>query len=187
MLTVISKSADEIVSLAALKDHCRVDIEEDDSYLEGLREAAIQLIEAETSQCFRAYTYESTFACFSNNRLLLPKSPLQSVDFIKYYDTSNVQITMVEDTDYRVVTASNLPGFICPVDYWPSVYPRYDAITVRFTCGYTTPPATLTHAVKLLVSQWYENREATISGTIIAEVPFGVQRLIDQLTVVECV
>jgi uncharacterized phiE125 gp8 family phage protein len=185
MLTTLSKANDEIVTLAALKDHCRVDIEDDDSYLEGLRESAIQLIESETSQCFREYAFSYVIGCFPHSRLYLPKAPLATVEEVTYYDTSNVQITMVEETDYRVVTSSNLPGFIYPVSYWPSVYIRPDAVSVTFTCGYTIPPATLTHAVKLLVGEWYTNREATINTTI-NELPFGVQRLIDQLCVVEC-
>lgn len=36
------------------------------------------------------------------------------------------------------------------------------------------PPADLEHAILMLAADWYENREATIAGTIIAQVPIGV-------------
>ena len=39
-------------------------------------------------------------------------------------------------------------------------------------------PEDLEHAVYLLAADWYENREATITGTIIAPLPFGVREIL---------
>jgi hypothetical protein len=39
-------------------------------------------------------------------------------------------------------------------------------------------PADLDQAVLMLAAHWYENREGTITGTIIAEVPMGVAEII---------
>lgn len=41
-------------------------------------------------------------------------------------------------------------------------------------------PPDLEMAVLRLAADWYENREATISGTIIAPVPFGVTEIVNE-------
>ena len=42
-----------------------------------------------------------------------------------------------------------------------------------------TPPD-LELAVMQLAADWYENREASISGTIIGPIPFGVQEIVNE-------
>lgn len=39
-------------------------------------------------------------------------------------------------------------------------------------------PADLDEAQLLLIGHWYENREQTITGTIIAPIPFGVAEIV---------
>lgn len=41
-------------------------------------------------------------------------------------------------------------------------------------------PEDLEQAVLMLAAHWYENREQTITGTIIAEVPFGVMQILGE-------
>lgn len=40
------------------------------------------------------------------------------------------------------------------------------------------PPADLELAVLMLAADWFENREASITGTIIAAIPFGVAQIV---------
>lgn len=56
------------------------------------------------------------------------------------------------------------------------------------TAGYADAaavPQGIKQAMLLLVGSWYENREATISGATIAEVPFAVDALIAPYRVIE--
>jgi uncharacterized phage protein (predicted DNA packaging) len=39
-------------------------------------------------------------------------------------------------------------------------------------------PADLEHAILMIAASWFENREAVISGTIIASVPMGVDEIV---------
>jgi len=39
-------------------------------------------------------------------------------------------------------------------------------------------PADVEQAILMLAAHWYENREQTITGTIIANVPFGVDEIL---------
>ena len=47
--------------------------------------------------------------------------------------------------------------------------------------GYATAddvPDKFKQGITLLAAHWYENREATISGTIIRDIPYGVRELV---------
>lgn len=41
-------------------------------------------------------------------------------------------------------------------------------------------PDDLEHAVLMIAAHWYENREETITGTIIASIPFGAAQIIGE-------
>lgn len=41
-------------------------------------------------------------------------------------------------------------------------------------------PADLELAILMLAADWYENREATITGTIINAIPIGVEQIVDE-------
>uniref|UniRef100_UPI003BACB1BD head-tail connector protein n=1 Tax=Stappia sp. TaxID=1870903 RepID=UPI003BACB1BD len=41
-------------------------------------------------------------------------------------------------------------------------------------------PVDLDVAVLQLAADWYENREASITGTIISAIPFGVREIVDE-------
>ena len=65
---------------------------------------------------------------------------------------------------------------------WPCVRDDGEVITVRATCGYGAGqgdvPQPLRLAMRILIGHWYENREALIIGTIVAEAPLAVESLI---------
>ncbi len=44
---------------------------------------------------------------------------------------------------------------------------------------YNEESKTQNQALLLLVANWYANREATVSGTIISKLPYGVEFLLD--------
>ena len=41
-------------------------------------------------------------------------------------------------------------------------------------------PPSLLQAVLMLAAHWYELREASLTGTIVAEVPFGVREIVNE-------
>lgn len=114
--------------------------------------------------------------------LEIPSPPLISVTSIKYYDTANTEAT-VTASDYYVDTNSE-PGEI-HLAYgksWPSATLREkNGICVEFICGYgaasTSVPATVIQAILLLLSHWYENREA-LSEKPLFSIPMAVDSLL---------
>lgn len=120
--------------------------------------------------------------------LKIPRPPLQSVDSIKWYDIDNVEHTINSD-DY-FVDAKSEPGRVIPNagKAWPASLRAAAGICVTFTAGHDSAakvPQRYKQAILLLVSEWYENREATtLTGrggkeTYSKEPPFGVTRLLD--------
>jgi hypothetical protein len=116
--------------------------------------------------------------------LILPRWPLIAVNSIQYYDGNDTLQTL--DPSAYVTDANSEPPRLSPVSgsYWPSVGYRPNAVLINFTAGYATagavPPAAK-HAIRLLVGNWYENREAA-SSLSLKEIPLGVDSLLTTLT-----
>lgn len=120
---------------------------------------------------------------FGNQRwpaLELPIAPVQSVS-ISYVDAGGVTQTL-DPSKYTLETPTNQAGRIIPTygNWWPATRWQPNAVTVTFVAGYgdaDAVPETTRQAILLLVSHFYENREAT--GNLLNELPLGVQALLD--------
>lgn len=110
----------------------------------------------------------------------LPYPPLQSVTSITYVDANGATQTLA--TAEYVVQTDTLPGQIALAygKYWPTTRSQENAVTITYVAGYGAPssvPARLRAAMLLILADLYERREATITGTIVAENP-AVQSLL---------
>lgn len=203
-LEVITPPAIEPVTLDEAKKHLRVDIDDDDDFISSLISAARVIAEALLRQTLIATTYDwylDEFPASANgyyNRLVrqmgpgpnwlpngaailyLPKPPLVSVASVKYYDSTGTLET-VDPSRYAVSTG--IGSRIQPVvgNVWPVVRPQIDGVVIRYTAGLadaSAVPANVKAAMKLLLGNWYENRESTVIGTIVNELPDGVTALL---------
>lgn len=117
----------------------------------------------------------------SDRRISLPRPPLQSVTEITYIDTAGVS-QILAATVYDVDTFSE-PGRIALAfdQQWPVRRKQIDAVTIEFVCGYgavDAVPATFKQMVLLLVDHSWQQRSPITVGTIVAELPFGLQALL---------
>lgn len=142
------------------------------------------------------YTYRfQSEVYFRAGAIIVPRPPLQSVDFIKYLDQNNVVQTL--DPSLYVVDTANEPGRIVPApnSNWPLTMistraPVINAVQVQFKAGYgsaaNSVPKVAKQALKLLVAHWYDNRSAAIAGYRFAaiELPMAVERLLWKIKVV---
>lgn len=94
--------------------------------------------------------------------IYLEKSPITSVSYIKYYNSSNTLTTM-DSSDYVVDTYSE-PGRI-EIAYgqsWPDTYTRPSAVNIRFIAGYGATsayvPDTIKDGIYLTLTHLFENR-----------------------------
>lgn len=113
----------------------------------------------------------------SGYEIFLTHPPLQTVDSIKYVDTSGVLQTM-SASDYLVDDVSE-PARIVPAygKTWPETRNQIGAVQVRFTCGYASAeqvPAGIKAWMKLRIASLYENREETaiVRAGKIQELPY---------------
>lgn len=110
----------------------------------------------------------------------IPHPPLQSVASVKYYDFAGV-LQPVDPVTYNV--SLGIPARIQPAysQVWPIARPTIDAVQITFVAGYGSAaacPAPIVTAIKMMVTHWYENRDTTITGTIVASVPNAVDALL---------
>jgi uncharacterized phiE125 gp8 family phage protein len=175
----------EPVTLDEVKRHIRVDVDntDDDDYLETLITASRQRVEVITwrkliTQTWYAYPRDWP----SGNYIELPFGNLQSVtsatidgvNGIKYLDDDGDEAAWNSDeyivgTDYQKgrITLGN--GYTWPNE---TLYPS-NPIEIEFLCGYglaADVPGQIKHAMKIILGEMFENREASVVGTIYASI-----------------
>lgn len=173
----------EVVTVSELKTHCRIDISDEDEYLEAIILAARQYAENYTWRAFMTQAWRVTYDCFPCV-IEVPRPPLQSVTSIQYVDEAGDTQTLSASL-YQVDTKSQ-PGRIIPAygESWPSVRgDTLNAVTVNFVAGYgddpNDVPAGIRHAVKLTAAQWFERREPVEVGAVtVSALPLAVDALL---------
>ena len=173
-LTRTTDASVEPVTLKEAKDHLRVDWATEDDAINRLIATARRQIEewewrAHITQTWTAEADDFDGITDTDGTIWLPRPNLISAASIKYWNTSNTQITLVENTDYEVDTSSR-PGRIALVDgqSWPTVDERVNAVEIVYTAGYgsaasNVPEETKT-AILLLVEHLHKRREGEVDG-----------------------
>jgi len=178
----------EPVSTADAKTHLRVDHADDDAYIADLISAARVYAEGVLGRAMITTVYDYFLDRFPPV-IVLPRNPVQSIGSITYVDDDGVVQTLEAAT--YVLKKQREPARVVEAfdESWPSTRNVEEAVTVRFTAGYgdaaSDVPASIVHAVKLLVGHWYEIREPAIVGSIVTDVPIAVDALLHQYALVE--
>ncbi len=173
----------EPVSVEDLKLHARIDSGFEDSKLQAYITAARVMVEKDARRALCTQTVVATFD-FLPTYMVLPVAPVQSITSITYYDSLNVLQTL-PTTEYEYDLYAE-PALIRPAygKTWPTTYERFNAIAVTAVCGYgaaSVVPEDAKQAIRLLAAHWYENAEATITGTISKEIEFSYTALVARL------
>ena len=185
-LVVYTEPTQEPVTVDEVKTHLRIDHANDDGLLRVFIKAAREALEIELGRTLCATTLQlklDDFPTADPYKIELPKSPVQSVTSIKYYNGNGV-LTTIDAANYQADTDSE-PARVMPVNgyYWPTVQAdKLHAVIVEYDAGYSNLdaiPQGIKHALFLLLGHWYENREST-SPLTIKQVPFALETLINQ-------
>lgn len=181
-LSLVTAPTAEPITLSEAKLHLRVDHSVDDDLITTLCQAAQAIVETAVHRLFGSQAWDDkrdSTPCDGVWRLPFP--PVSSVTSISYVDHAGATQTW-SSSEYTVVTPSGPqcePAYIVPAyGYsWPQVRSVPNAITVRFVCGYTSYPAALVQAMKLLIEHWYANRGAVVVGTITSDIGLAFNAL----------
>lgn len=188
-LTLASAPASEPLTLAEAKKQVELATEytAHDEHLLRLVTAARQYAEEYTGRAFVTQTWDFTLDKWpmakGDHTIWMPKAPLQSVTYVKYYDGDGVQQTW--NSSNYVVRSNRQPGGVS-LAYdakWPTIRYQPDSIVVRFVAGYgarASIPEALKAAMLLLVAHWFEHREEVNIGNITNVMPMAAQSLLDQ-------
>jgi len=172
-----TSEAGAAISLDDVKRHLRVDYSDDDLYIDGLISTAAKWICGWLGISLGVQTWELTLDAFPSERIVIPRPPLVSVQDVEYVDIDgNTQ----DYTVFRVFSVdSSDSGFILPAynQNWPSTRVQPEAVKIAFTSGTDVVGTDIKHAILLLVSGWYENRES-VSEKPPSAIPFGVDALL---------
>jgi uncharacterized phiE125 gp8 family phage protein len=175
--TLKTAPVNEPLTLDEVKNHLRIDLNhvDHDDYLTSLISVAREHVEDIT---WRKLITQSWYAYLpdwpSGNYIELPFGQLRSVTTIIYTDVDAAPTTWssaeyIVGTDYQHGRVTLADGYSWPNE---NLYPS-NPIEVDFICGYGTTrasvPPSVRHAMKLLISEMFENREISVIGTIVAK------------------
>lgn len=180
-------ATDDVVSLAEIKAHCRVDHNDDDVMLAQMVKAAVSHFEAMRGIlgiCLAQQVWELYLDAFPVGELKIELPPIVSIDTVEYIAPDGTDYTTWAGVNYGTDTKGHY-GWVVPVDTWPDTKDTINAVRVTFTAGFTTDElngvaASLKIAVMLLAAHWYANRETVSIGNTTSALPFTVDALIAQ-------
>lgn len=170
------------VLLEEMKDHLRVDHEDDDALIHSLLYAATAYIEDTMGRSLVTQTWQLTLDRFPPGRCInLPMPPLVSVTSIKYTPTGDTEQTFAA-ANYSAWTAHD-PGKICLTEgsSWPTAIIEPGDIVIEYVAGAAREsiPESDKLLIKLVAAHWYEHREAVVTGTIQTEIGIGFDALLN--------
>lgn len=145
------------LDLAALRLHCRIDFDTEDSMLEIYLGAAVEYAQHATGRQFLAARLRYVTDGFPCHRrpLRLPAGPLIQVEAVRYLDSDGLEQTLAP-TDYVVISAMEPTQILpAPGKHWP-IFPHHwhGQVWVDFSAGYATPCTADSGADTLTVQGW---------------------------------
>ena len=164
------------IDLALVKADRRVDHDDDDALIQAYIDAAVSAIDGPKGWLDRA-TWTQTLEIRQDrfcDSIKLPYGPVQSVTSIIYVDDDGAEQTLATSV-YQV---SGDEVVLAHDQSWPSLRGDKDGVRVRYVAGADEAPAAIMQALRLLVGQWYESREAVNVGNIVNAMPFAVDALL---------
>jgi uncharacterized phiE125 gp8 family phage protein len=170
------------VTLQEVKEHIRVDSNDEDARIVDFIDAAIQRLDGRDGAlgcCLITQTWTLKLDRFASD-IAIPLPPCQSIDSITYVDPDGVTRTLAS-TEYQVFGLGTAEGATVRPAYgnsWPSIRHLPEAVSITFTAGFgdnaTDIPEPIRTAIKMRVGHLYEHRESvTTSDGYTREMPDG--------------
>lgn len=171
----------EPVNTADAKLHLKVSGSTEDAYIDSLVKTARLNIERYLGRALITQTWKAYFDKWQRD-LMLAYSPVQNITSMEYYNTSGTLTALTEGFWEDLLSE---PARI--VRKKDTTYPELqdgkpNAIVVEYVCGYgdaaTDVPADIVHAIKLLVTDYYDNKGEVVVGTIATRIPGHIKNLL---------
>ena len=178
----------EPLTVAEAKLHLRVDISDDDAYIGTLITAAREWVESYLDRTLITTQLILRAAEFPTEELELARPPMATAGtataVVITYTLADTTTATLSTALYRV-DRTTTPGNVAPIinGTWPSdVIEDANAVAVTYWAGYgptsASVPATIRHAMLMLIGHWYEQRSAVLTATISKPLEFAVESLL---------
>lgn len=177
--SLLTPPASEPWSVAEAKAFLRVETDDDDALIGALIAAARAQIEAQARCTMMTQTWRIVRDAWPyDGRIALRLQPLQSVFAARVFNEQGVATSL--DTGRFVITG--LGTIAAPAWSMPSPGRAAHGIEIDVVAGFGASasdlPEPLRHAVRLLVSHWYDNRGLAVTGGSVAMLPGSVNAMI---------
>lgn len=177
-VVVIDPPGNKPISLDEVKAQCRVDHGDDDAFLNSLIDVAVGHLDAPTGWLGRSLitrTLELRLDRFPACDIEIPYPPIASIDSVKYDDADGAEQTVISAV-YRLVGTPSAPRLVLAYGQsWPSARCQPESVRIRYTAGYgetgSDVPAPIRHAMLMMISSWYEQRETEVTGQTVEHLP----------------
>ena len=159
-LSVITPPTQEPITLSEAKEALRIEDTSEDARIHGLIKAAREMAEDFLDLHIMTQTLDLTFSGWPATIIELDVWPIQSIDSVKYDDTSSpvTEQTLVVDTDYYADTTT-IGGRVIAATAWPSTANQPNTVRIRMTAGYTSQdevPEHIKDGIKAYVVYLYD-------------------------------
>lgn len=145
-------------------NHLRIDTIEYDDYIQSLIKSVRYHLERKYALAFITQTIDEYFDTWpiGGRKIYTTIRPLQSVTYIKYYDTDNVLQTL-DSSKYRIETSRKGVIELDDDESFPDIESRVGAIQIQYVAGFADTgvevPEHIRHSISMMVARLYENKE----------------------------
>lgn len=185
----------EPISLDDTKLFLRVDYPDDDTLVSALITAARERAETLTGRTLIPSTWTYNLDAFpyyyphlyspartaypgyvqawvDSQCIYLPKPPLIAVTSVQYMcdGTNPGTYTTLDPSQYTVDGAAE-PARVAPLYnlFWPVALAYPNSVQITYTAGYSIVPEVILTAMRLMITQWYENRSDDTKLPVVVE------------------
>jgi uncharacterized phiE125 gp8 family phage protein len=190
----LTAPAVEPLTLAEVKEACRIDGSDQDGFLARAIRAARELIEGPDGAgiVMVASRWRMRLDHLAGE-VWIPMGPVNAIDSVELLDEAGT-LQAVPPAAYQW-RAGRYEARIKPAYglTWPTVRRQYDAVRITFTAGFpgtgedpailTAIPEPLRIAMLMLIGHWHEHRESVVVGQIPAEIQLGFRDLVNRYRV----
>jgi len=163
---LVTAPDDNFIDIELFREYSKIEGAEEEDFINLILQYVEEKAESITRRKILLQEWQQALDYFPRT-IVIPFSPVVSVESIQYYDTANVLQTLSAAL-YEVDTQPQRAE-IRPVEgeCWPQIYNRFNAVLVNYTVGYAAgqEPAQFKIACLGLASKMYDVRSLDVDLT----------------------
>lgn len=187
-LTLLTPPVGEPIGVELAKRHLRVDIDDDDDYIEELISMVRDYVETRAGVSFLQQTWiqNSDGFPYPMEPMDLLRWPVQTITSVKFRDAAGNLNTML--ANQYILNGATRPPRLAPAygQYWPMMaLQSLDNVKVEMVTGFATAgdvPPRLRQILYMTLAHWYEHRMSVeMNERAPVLVPEGTEEILSEL------